>query len=463
MQDKKNEEKNSQDLDNTDEISFEQNSKDSPTTSYDPCTNKYDSDFYHPADRAEQLETLTLERQICVLLRIAPEEAAETLAELDNSFTKKALENLDAASAARIVAAMPPDDAADILDRLDESHRAMMLSNMAHEDALALLTLMSFDPNTAAGVMNTELILIPENMLVDDVMKQIRTEFAHKEMVYYVYVVDDTDKLLGILSLKELILAHSHASVNELLGKHELITVTFDTDKVEVARILSHYNFLSVPVVNKEGHIMGSVTHDDVIDIIHEDASSDLLGMVGAGQDENVDTPWTTSIKLRLPWLFINMLNSCIVAWVVYLFEGTIAQMAFLAVLMPIVANQAGNTGQQALAVMIRQLAREKFDRKKSWKAVWREGKIGFSIGLIVACVALIGVWIVTDNYMLALIMGGALMLDILLGALAGASIPLFLKAMGRDPAQASSIFLTAITDSAGFFIFLGLASLFLM
>ena len=208
---------------------------------------------------------------------------------------------------------------------------------------------------------------------------------------------------------------------------------------------------------------MGVVTHDDVIDILQDEASADMLGMVGAGQDEDVDPPWLQSVKLRLPWLVINMLNSTVSALIVYMFEGTIAQMAFLAVLMPMVANQAGNTGQQALAVMIRQLATERFDSRKAWTAVLREGKIGLLTGIIVALCAVCGVGGLTRNLHLAGVMGGALLMDMVLGAVAGGSIPLILRALGRDPAQASSIFLTALTDGAGFFIFLGLATLILL
>ncbi|MBR3880887.1 MAG: magnesium transporter, partial [Mailhella sp.] len=198
------------------------------------------------------------------------------------------------------------------------------------------------------------------------------------------------------------------------------------------------------------------------LDIILEEASSDMLGMVGAGQDETVDTPWTRSVHIRLPWLVINMCTSSLSAFIVSLFEGSIAEMALLAVLMPMVANQAGNTGQQALAVMIRQLATESFDAKRSWGAVIRESKIGLGTGLVMALLAYLGVLLLSGNSLLAFVMGFSLLLDMFLGAIAGGAIPLILRALGRDPAQASSIFLTALTDSGGFFIFLGLATFFL-
>ena len=188
-----------------------------------------------------------------------------------------------------------------------------------------------------------------------------------------------------------------------------------------------------------------------------------MQSMVGAGADESTDSPWTYSLRMRLPWLLINLFNSAISAYVVHLFEGTIAQMTILAVLMPVVANQAGNTGQQSLAVMIRQLAVERFDRKKAWLAVVREARVGLATGFVIASVVFVILAVGLGNGKLGGVMALALGCDMLLGAVAGASIPLILREVGRDPAQASSIFLTTLTDGAGFFTFLGFAALFLL
>ena len=152
-------------------------------------------------------------------------------------------------------------------------------------------------------------------MTVDDAIRQILSDMEDKEMPYYVYVVDDMDKLAGVLSLRDLMRTRPGTRIRDILGKQELITVAYDTDKAEVARQLGHYNFLSLPVVDREGHLMGVVTHDDVIDILQDEASADMLGMVGAGQDEDVDTPWLQSVKLRLPWLGIDMLNATVWAF----------------------------------------------------------------------------------------------------------------------------------------------------
>lgn len=428
------------------------------------CGSDIDSDdFVHPADRAEHLEQLPLNKQLCVLTHLPTEEAAEALAELDEEVAGDVLENMDADDAARLIAEMDPDDAVDILDEVEEGHRDILLSNLPADDAEELRMLLSFDPDTAAGVMNTDIIMVSVSSTVDEAIQLIRSELEEKEMPYYVYVVDSQETLEGVISLRDLMLAKPGTLLASMVNKQDVISVQYDTDKAEVARQLGHYNFLCLPVVDREEHLMGVVTHDDVLDIIQDEASSDMLGMVGAGQDENVDTPWTRSVRIRLPWLIINMGTSSLSAFIVSLFEGSIAQMALLAVLMPMVANQAGNTGQQALAVMIRQLATESFDAKRSWGAVFRESKIGLGTGVFMALLAYIGVMFLSHNSMLASVMGVALLLDMLLGAVAGGAIPLILRALGRDPAQASSIFLTALTDSGGFFIFLGLATAFLL
>ena len=421
-----------------------------------------EAEFVHPADLADHLENLSLEKQVCALRHMPTEDAAEALAELEGSVAVDVLENLDADVAAQIIAEMEPDDAADVLDELDEEHRDVPLGKLTREDSEELRNLLNFDPDSAAGVMNTELILLEENMTADEAITHIRSEMEDKESPYYAYVVDKNDKLVGVLSLRDLMLARPGTIVGDAVSGQSVVSVPYDMDKGEVANLLSHYNYLAMPVVDYEGHIMGVVTYDDIMDIMHEEASADMLGMVGADPEESVDTPWKESVRKRLPWLVVNMVNSALSASVVYMFEGSIAQMAALAVLMPMVANQAGNTGQQALAVMIRQLATDRFETKKAWMAVLREAKIGLVTGLFMAMLALYGAWGFTGNPLVRMVMAGALLCDMMLGAVAGGSIPLIFRALGRDPAQASSIFLTTITDGAGFFIFLGLATMFL-
>ncbi|MFO7595892.1 MAG: magnesium transporter [Desulfocurvibacter africanus] len=417
----------------------------------------------HPADAALHLENLPLEEQVRAVSGLPVQEAADSIVEMSRHDRIEIMRHLQPEAAAGLISAMALDDAADVLEELGYEHRDILLKYMGTEEAAEIKSLMAFDPDTAGGVMNTELLVLDEKLSVDEAIQLIRKEAEDKEIPYYAYIVDDAEHLVGVLSMRDLLLSKPRTVLGALIGTQSLISVTFDVDKEEVAHLISHYNFLAIPVVDYSDKLLGVVTVDDVIDIIHEEATEDMQTMVGAASDETVDSPWTYSMSRRLPWLTINILTSAASAWVVSLFEGTIAQMAFLAVLMPIVANQAGNTGQQALAVMIRQLAVKKLERKESWLAVLREAKIGLANGSIIATLVLGVVYFMTGQLSLASIMAMALFLDMLVGSLAGASIPLILRALGRDPAQASSIFLTTLTDSFGFFSLLGLAGIYLI
>jgi len=421
------------------------------------------AEFVHPADVADYIETLPLKQQIDALNNLPIEHAAETLAELDEHVRLDLLEKLTPGRTARLLSEMSPDDAVDVLDDLEKDQQDAILGNLEQEDAAEIRNLMAFDPNTAGGVMNTEIVILNHSLTADMAIEQLRNNIEGKEIPYYAYIVDDGDKLVGVLSLRDLFLCRRGVVLSSVLPGKTLVSVLFDVHKEEVVRSMSQYNLMAVPVVDYEGHLLGVVTHDDIIDIIHEAATEDMLGMVGAGQDESVDTPWLKSIRMRLPWLMVNMINSSFAAFVVSLFDGTIAQMTLLAVLMPIVANQAGNTGQQALAVMIRELATTRLERRKAFSAVLRETRIGLATGLMIAALVFAILGFFSHNWMLAGVMALALALNMVVGAMAGASIPLVLRAMGRDPAQASSIFLTMLTDSGGFFLFLGLATLLLL
>ncbi|WP_462324033.1 magnesium transporter [Desulfoplanes sp.] len=420
-------------------------------------------DQLHPADAADHLGNLPLEEQVATVGDFSAEDAAESIAEMDSYDRIPLMTQLPPAQAADILTLMSPDDAADTVAELDPDVRKTIFREIHQEDAAEIKALLMYDPDSAGGVMNTEILVLDENLTADQAIAVIRRQVEESEIPYYAYMVDRYRHLRGVLSLRDIMVSRGGKKLRELLVEQNLISVPFDTDKEEVAQLIDRYNFLALPVVDHDQRILGTVTVDDVIDIIQEEASEDMQQMVGAGADETIDSPWGYSLKMRMPWLFVNLLNSGISAWVVHLFEGSIEQMAILAVLMPIVANQAGNTGQQSLAVMIRQLAMERFDRKKVWIAVVREAKIGLVNGLIIGLATFLGIAAVFQRPFLATVMAMALLFDMFLGAVAGASIPLILKELGRDPAQASSIFLTTLTDSMGFFAFLGMAGVFLL
>jgi magnesium transporter len=417
----------------------------------------------HPADAAETIEGLDISDQVKFIKQLPIKDAAASIAEMDDLDQQALIASLNRGLGAQILEQMAPDDATDLLEGLDEDLRKALLSRVPAEDRAELKTLLTFDPDTAGGVMNTEVVILEQDLNADQAIAKIREEVEDKEIPYYAYLTDGKDRLVGVVSLRDVLLAKRGVTLKELIKTQNLITVGYNIDKEEVAHLIAHYNLLALPVVDFGNRLLGVVTVDDVIDIIHEEASEDMQTMVGAGADETTDSPVGFSVRKRLPWLIINVINSAIAAYVVHIYNETIAAMAILAALMHVVSNQAGNTGQQALAVMIRQLAMEKFDRKKAWVAVLRELRIGMINGVLISLMVLAAIFLFTGDFKLAACMGIALIFDMLIGAFSGAAIPLVLKEIGRDPAQASSIFLTTITDAVGLWSFLGLAGWMLL
>ena len=424
-----------------------------------------DLDSLHPADAADHIEGLDLDDQVKFIKQLPISEAAESIAEMERPLQKVLIERLNIGLATRVLGHMASDDATDILEKLPEGKRKTLLKGLKAKDRASISTLLAHDPDTAGGAMNTDIVILDHNLTVDQAITRMREEVKDesKEIPYYAYLVDEYHHLVGVISLRSLLISRPGRMTKDLIKDQNLISVRFNEDKEEVAHLISRYNFLALPVVDFADRLLGVVTVDDVIDIIHQEASEDMQSMVGAGADETTDSPWLYSVKKRMPWLVINLVNSAIAAWVVHLFEGSIAQMAILAVLMHIVSNQAGNTGQQSLAVMIRLFATEPFNRRRAWTAVLREMKVGVLNASLICLVVLAGVYLFSSNFQLSWVMAAALGADMLVGAFFGSAIPLILIELGRDPAQASSIFLTTITDSFGFFAFLGLSLLILL
>jgi len=279
----------------------------------------------HPADTADRLENLEFNDQVRLIASIPPREAAESIAEMEKHERIDLMSQLTPDKAADLIAEMSPDDAADILVELDEDMAQRVLTRVGKRDAAEIRKLMRYEPDTAGGVMNTEIVVLDQKLTADEAIKVIRSEIEDKEVPYYAYLVDEDDHLVGVLTMRDLILARPRKMLSDLVKSQILVSVTFDVDKEEVAQLIGRYNFLAIPVVDYEERLLGVVTHDDIIDIIHEEATEDMQKMVGAASDETVDSPWTYSLVRRLPWLLVNVANSSISAWVVHLFEGTIA------------------------------------------------------------------------------------------------------------------------------------------
>lgn len=307
--------------------------------------------------------------------------------------------------------------------------------------------------------MSQEFTALPKDLAVGEAIKRIRS-LGRQNPLSYVYVTDEENRLEGVLSMRDLVLAHPEIAIESILLR-EVVSVPASMDREEVAKVAANHRYLAIPVVDSRSRLLGIIPSEDLIQMAGEEASEDIQKMFGAGGDEQVFSPLFFSLRKRLPWLQVNLATAFLAAAVVGFFENTIARITALAVFLPVVAGQGGNTGAQTLAVVIRGLALGEVERGVAGRVVFKEACLGIlngiSVGLVTAGIAYL--W--EGNPFFGLVIGLAMVVNMVVASVSGALIPLAMRALGWDPAQSSSIILTTVTDVMGFFSFLGLATLF--
>lgn len=416
----------------------------------------------HPAEVAEVLAALREEEALELLRRLYLRRAAAApLGEMDPEEAARLLAELNRDEAVQILQRMDPDDAVDLLAELPKKTVQDILRRLEEREAKTLSELLSYPPDTAGGLMSPEVVALPQDMTCQEAIEALRRVAEEMETVYYAYVVDEHHRLIGVLSLRDLVFARPEAPIRRVM-RTEVMSVPADMDVEEVARIFDRYNFLALPVIDKEGRLLGIVTVDDVIDAIREEATEDIYRLAGAPLEERVDTPWWRSLRLRLPWLYFNLLTAFLAASVVGAFESVIAKVAALAIFMPVIAGQGGNAGMQTVTIVTRGIALGEVPKGKGWRLLGKELLLGFLHGLLVGATvgAIAYVW--KGSFYLGLVAFLAMLFNLVAAGVSGAVIPLTLRALRLDPALASSIFLTTVTDTLGFFFLLGLGMLFL-
>jgi len=412
-----------------------------------------------PADFAPVIPLLLEEDRNRVLsLLIEAGKAARALLELDEADLDTILSDLDDATLSAICSSSAPDDAADLLDALDDERRQAVLALLGAAQGAKLESLLEGEEETAGSLMNTEFLAIDEEVTVAEAIESIR-HYPRKESFFYVYCIDAEGHLVGVLSLRSLILADPDVHLKSLMVQ-TVVRTQIDSTPEEVAQLVSKYDLLSVPVVDLQNRLVGVVTVDDIIDVIQEQAEEDLLHLAGVDISERVTSPARESFRLRFPWLAINLATAFLASWVVSFFQGTIAQWAALAVFMPIVAGMGGNAGTQTLTVFVRGLALGEIDWQSGWRPIWKEVLVGFGNGAANGLLTMLVVGLWTHDWVLATILFVAMIFNLIIAGVAGGIVPLILERYGYDPAIASSIFVTTFTDVGGFFSFLGLATL---
>lgn len=414
---------------------------------------------------AEELGGRSDAEALQILAELAPETAAEVLRHMDDEVSSQLLARLKRPEAVEILEEMVPDSAVDLIEELAEGEQAELLRRMEPPEAEVLKKLIEYLPDTAGGLMSPEFVALPEHLTVQQAIEALRRKASEAETIYYAYVVDREGRLLGVLSMRDLIMRSSDRPVREVMIR-DVLTVPVETDAEEVARLFDRYNFLALPVVDPENRLLGIVTFDDVIDAIREETTEDMHRLVGVGVDERVFSPWQASLKRRLPWLYVNLLTAFLAATVVGLFQGAIQEYVILAVFMPIIAGMGGNAGSQTVTVLVRGLALGEIKPGEGRRALVKELLLGALHGAAIGAVVALVAYALSHQWgtspLLGLVVFLAMLFNLVFAGVAGVLIPLGLRFFGLDPALASQIFLTTVTDTAGFFFLLGLATLLL-
>lgn len=399
-----------------------------------------------------------------IILRLLSEaQTCAVLAEMDSHDTAETVGAMREWRAVKILEELDPDDAADVVSELEENDRNRLLNKLLPETAETVRKLLTYNEDTAGGIMNPHVASVPLSVTVDEAIQYLRQLKGKVKHIHYIYALDEQGRLEGVLSIRELLLASPHQKIYEIARTALRGICKTSDDKEAVALMLADLNLSALPVVDAQGHLLGMITYDDVIDILQEEATEDIQKLVGAGPNESIHHGIGFSVSRRSPWLLVNLLTAFMAAGVVYIFRFQIERYTLLAVFTPIVASLGGNTGSQTLAVAIRSLALGELQPTDSWHVCLRECFKGFLNGVPLGLIAAGAAWIVSQNMRLAAVMFCACILNMALAGITGAFIPLFLKRLHFDPAQSSSIFLTAITDMGGFFLFLSLGSWLLL
>lgn len=408
----------------------------------------------HPEDIAEYIETLDdRESQAALIKVMEPEDAAEVLFALgDKELMVDILLELPHNMATAIANEIPSDEAADMLEDLDESERSRILALFEDEAADDIADLLTYDSDTAGGLMTTEFVVVPVFVKAEKAIEIIRLYAPDAETIYYVYVIDGLNHLVGILSLRELIIAGPETLVGDIM-RQNVTSVNVRDDQEEVADIMSKYGLLALPVVDDEDHILGIITVDDIVDVIQDEASEDIYRMAGtteAEMDEGASV--VTAYASRLPWLLITIFGGICSGTVLDHFELTLQQVAALIIFIPMMTGIAGNVGTQSCTVTVRGLATGNVTTKSALATILREAFLGFALGLTVGGIVCLVASFWQHSMALGITVGLTLLLNNFMAALLGTVVPLALERLHVDPAVASSAFITTTTDVLGLF-----------
>ncbi len=411
----------------------------------------------HPADIADLFELAPADQRPALAKALADLVDADVISEMNDFVREELIDLLDARQVANLAAELDTDDAVAIIEDLEEDEQRAVLRELAPDDRAAIEEALSYPEESAGRLMQRELVAVPEHWTVGQTIDFMREHPDLTTDFWEVFVVDPAHKPIGTCHLSWILRTPRTIAIADVM-KREQTLIPVDMDQEEVALRFQKYGLISAAVIDPAGRLVGMITVDDVVHVIQEEAGEDILKLSGAGEGD-INEPILDSYKARVRWLLTNVLTALLAFSIIRQFEGTIQQMSALAALMPIVAGVGGNAGTQTMAVAVRALATNQLTRSNTWRTILREIRVALLNGVTVAAVIGLGVALVYGNTWLGGVIAAAVLTNILVAGLAGVMVPVALDRMDVDPAVSSSIFVTMITDSMGFFAFLGLAT----
>lgn len=418
----------------------------------------------HPSDMADVLEHVEEVERLAILELIPAALASDALAEMEEEEKPgELLASMEPERIAEIVEELADDDAADLIGELDPEEQARVFESVPDEEEQEIRELLEYPEESAGGIMTRELCAVDFEATAAEAIEELRAQAEESQDLYTVFVVEQGGRLSGVVALPDLVLAAPETRISDLLEEPPAV-VSVDLDQEEAGRLLSRYNLAAIGVIDAEGRLVGQITFDDVIDVVEAEVTEDILRFAAVSDEEQLRGTTLGAIRSRLPWLAVNTLTLAVAAVAVWLYRGTIEQLAILAAVMPVIAGLGGNAGTQALAVTIRRIALADELPGERWSAVVKELVVGLVNGLAIGLlVALVSLLLPNTEAAFGIVVMIATWANLAVASALGAFFPILLERFGADPAVASSVFVTTFTDLVGFVLLLGLATRFLL
>lgn len=412
-------------------------------------------------DIAKTLSEYEDNQIVLLCTALTDEKLAMVLEHADENIQLKIISYLTNEKILKIFGYMQKDDIADILGMLKIYKRKELLNLMIEGDRKILTSLLGYKEDSAGGIMTTEFIIFKQDMTIKDTLKEIKKMAPKNELLDTLFISDNTRKVVGTVELRDVLINDNDTILADISSKN-FISVEPEIDQEEVAAMFRKYDLTVLPVVNKKQIILGIITVDDVMDVMVEEQTEDILKMGGVAKEETLNSTFWDSVKLRLPWLVINLLTAFLAALTVKAFEGTIAKVVALSSTMSMVTGMGGNAGTQTVSIIIRNIAMGNIELKDALPQLKKEVLLGLVNGLVIGIITGIAVGMIYQSVYLGIIILLAMVGNLIVSGIFGLLVPLVLQKLKVDPALSSSIFLTTATDVLGFFIFLSLANLFI-